>query len=70
MQEITKRYKITDNNLLDGALETLYSQIDSARDEAMVLGSYHMHNPGADIVNVAADDVLTEKRQKEILSGQ
>lgn len=32
----------------------------------MVLGTYHMNNPGADVYNVVADDVLTAKRQAEI----
>ncbi len=32
----------------------------------LVLATYHMSNPGLDLVNVQSDDVLTEKRQKEI----
>src|SRR5215467_9000134 len=32
----------------------------------MVLGAFHMDNPGQDIFNLKVDDVLTEKRQKEI----
>lgn len=32
----------------------------------MVLGTYHMANPGKDEYNVAADDVLSQKRQGEI----
>ena len=32
----------------------------------LVLATYHMHNPGRDMMNVQSDDVLTEKRQKEI----
>lgn len=34
--------------------------------EILVLGSYHMDNPGLDIFNQKADDVLTPKRQQEI----
>lgn len=34
--------------------------------ELMILGSYHMDNPGLDAVNVEADDVLTPRRQAEI----
>ena len=34
--------------------------------QVMVLGTYHMANPGQDIANMQADDVLTPKRQKEI----
>ena len=32
----------------------------------MILGSYHMGNPGRDLNNVKADDVRAVKRQKEI----
>lgn len=32
----------------------------------MVLGSYHMANPGADVFNMQADDVLSTHRQKEM----
>src|SRR5438874_11537044 len=37
-----------------------------ARAEVLVLGVYHMANPGHDIVNMQADDVLAPKRQAEI----
>ncbi len=36
------------------------------RVEVLVLGTYHMANPGRDIFNTQADDVLAPKRQKEI----
>lgn len=36
------------------------------RAEVLVLGTYHMANPGHDIFNTKADDVLTPKRQQEI----
>jgi hypothetical protein len=42
-----------------------WSQSD-ARPEILVLGAYHMANPGHDIVNMQADDVLSPKRQQEI----
>lgn len=32
----------------------------------MILGSYHMSNPGLDSVNLQADDVLSDRRQQEI----
>lgn len=32
----------------------------------MILGTYHMGNPGRDLNNVKADDVRAEKRQREI----
>lgn len=34
--------------------------------EVMVLGAYHFGNPGADLHNMKADDVLLPKRQKEL----
>ncbi len=34
----------------------------------MILGSYHMGNPGADLINMKVDDVLAPKRQKELES--
>ena len=34
--------------------------------EVMVLGMYHMSNPGLDVNNAKADDVLTPHRQREI----
>ncbi len=34
--------------------------------QIMVLGTYHFDNPGLDLVNVAADDVLAERRQSEL----
>jgi len=37
-----------------------------ARAEVLVLGVYHMSNPGHDIFNIQADDVLAPKRQAEI----
>ena len=37
-----------------------------ARAEVLVLGVYHMSNPGHDIFNTQADDVLAPRRQAEI----
>ncbi len=39
---------------------------ESPRAEVLVLGVYHMANPGRDIFNMQADDVLAPKRQAEI----
>jgi hypothetical protein len=36
------------------------------KPEVLVLGTYHMANPGHDIFNAKADDVLAPKRQAEI----
>jgi hypothetical protein len=38
----------------------------AATIEVMVLGTYHMGNPGLDLHNIAADDVLTPRRQAEL----
>jgi len=38
----------------------------AARPEILILGTYHMANPGRDIHNMQADDVLAPKRQQEI----
>lgn len=51
-----------------------YAQADNPRPpaegakraEVLVLGVYHMANPGRDIFNVQADDVLAPKRQREL----
>jgi hypothetical protein len=37
-----------------------------ARAEVLVLGTYHMANPGHDIFNTQADDVLAPRRQAEM----
>ncbi len=42
------------------------SKPSTARAEVLVLGVYHMANPGRDIFNMKADDVLDPKRQAEI----
>lgn len=34
--------------------------------EVLVVGTYHMNNPGQDLFNTKADDVLAPKRQAEI----
>lgn len=34
--------------------------------EIMILGTYHMSNPGLDLVNMRADDVTTPQRQQEL----
>ena len=42
------------------------AQVARPQAEVLVLGVYHMANPGRDIFNVEADDVLSPKRQSEI----
>ena len=41
-------------------------ELPAARPQVLVLGVYHMSNPGRDILNMKADDVLAPKRQAEI----
>lgn len=36
------------------------------RPEVLILGTYHMANPGHDIFNMQADDVLSPRRQAEV----
>ena len=48
------------------ALSTVSWAQSDARPEILVLGTYHMANPGHDIFNMQADDVLSPKRQQEI----
>jgi hypothetical protein len=48
-----------------GVSITGWAQSD-ARPEILVLGTYHMSNPGRDMYNMQADDVQSEKRQQEI----
>jgi hypothetical protein len=50
-------------------LALLVAATASGKDEpvqVMVLGTYHMDNPGQDLVNVRAADVLTSQRQAEL----
>lgn len=41
-------------------------QSGAQKPTILVLAAYHMDNPGRDVMNVQSDDVLTEKRQREI----
>lgn len=45
---------------------TALSTEDPAAVEVLLLGTYHMDNPGLDEVNVEADDVLEPDRQAEL----
>jgi len=38
----------------------------TAGAQVLVVGTYHMSNPGLDAINIRADDILTPKRQGEI----
>ena len=37
------------------------------KPEILIVGTYHMDNPGRDIYNMKADDVLSPKRQQELV---
>lgn len=50
---------------LFGASSASHAQ-SSARPEILILGAYHMANPGHDIYNMQVDDVQSPKRQQEI----
>ncbi|MEK6372645.1 MAG: DUF5694 domain-containing protein [Acidobacteriota bacterium] len=49
-----------------GAAAPAAAQPPPARAEVLVLGVYHMNNPGHDVFNMQVDDVLAPKRQAEI----
>lgn len=42
-------------------------QCPADRSPILILGTYHMANPGLDAVNTEADDVLSQRRQREIV---
>jgi len=48
------------------ALSLLCTAQKQTRPEILILGTYHMANPGRDIHNMQADDVLSPKRQQEM----
>jgi hypothetical protein len=52
--------------ILGAAISVAAWAQSDARSEILVLGTYHMANPGHDIHNMQADDVLAPKRQQEI----
>lgn len=52
--------------LLAAAVISVTAQKTSTTPEIFILGTYHMANPGHDIFNMEADDVLLPKRQREI----
>jgi hypothetical protein len=51
---------------LDVPIPAATCAADDGRTRVLLLGSYHMANPGADAFNLEADDVLAPKRQAEI----
>lgn len=52
-----------------GSVLLALSALTHARDvEVMVLGTYHLANPGQDLHNVKVDDVTTDSRQRQLES--
>jgi hypothetical protein len=52
--------------LMLSAAAPVHAQAPAPRAQVMVLGTYHMDNPGQDYANAVADDVLAPHRQAEI----
>lgn len=48
------------------ALPAAVSAQPVARPEVLVVGTFHMGNPGRDVHNMQADDVLSPRRQQEM----
>jgi hypothetical protein len=46
---------------------TAHAQDLDPQADFLFIGSYHMGNPGRDVHNTRADDVLSDKRQREIV---
>src|SRR5579859_4326700 len=44
----------------------LATAMAQTKSKALVLGTYHMENPGLDKFNMKADDIATPKRQQEV----
>lgn len=53
--------------LIAGFCESV-SAADTARTQVLLVGTYHFSNPGKDIHNVKAVDVLTAERQRELVN--
>ncbi len=53
-------------SLAQNKLKSIDASATTPQAEVLVLGTYHMDNPGRDLHNTNADDVLAPKRQAEI----
>jgi hypothetical protein len=49
------------------AAAVMAQTVPTQKAEILILGTYHMANPGRDVFNMTADDVLSPKRQAEIV---
>src|SRR4051794_18084516 len=63
---LRRRLMRTIPGVVAAALIALPAMAQQPRAEVLVLGVYHFANPGHDIFNMAADDVLAPGRQKEV----
>ena len=65
------RFVLISGMVIMGAITVVAQQgtpeKSSVRPEVLVVGVYHMANPGRDVFNMTADDVLSPKRQAEIV---
>ncbi|HYR07074.1 MAG TPA: DUF5694 domain-containing protein [Longimicrobium sp.] len=52
--------------LMLSAAAPAHAQTPAPRAQVMILGTYHMDNPGQDYANATADDVLAPHRQAEM----
>lgn len=67
MRKMVRRMAVSALVPMSLAMPAVASEPDaSAPVEVMVLGTYHMANPGLDLANMKADDVLKPQRQKEL----
>ena len=55
--------------ILSFSLPIAAQETKQTKPVVMILGTYHMGNPGLDLNNIKADDVRAEKRQKEIVES-
>lgn len=65
MKRVSCLFALTLGTILPGVAQPSPAETP-ARAEVLVLGVYHMSNPGHDIFNMQADDVLAPKRQAEM----
>lgn len=53
-------------NVVSNVQAQLANSCNENKAQILILGTFHMHNPGLDTFNIEADDVLKPKRQQEI----
>lgn len=66
MQKLVRRLVVGSLVPVAAAAPAAAAVPDAPPIEVMVLGTYHMANPGLDLANMKADDVLKPRRQKEL----